>query len=65
MKAYGLSRADAGDDDKGGCGCHARNARMMGRERALHSLRRGRKKTTRRLQKRAARRVGKRECFVE
>lgn len=65
MKAYGMTRLDAGDDDKGGCVAAGRATGVYavsgpgGDSRAFHSLRGGRKAKVRRRMKRAARREAK------
>ena len=74
MKAYGLSRRDAGDDDVAGCTGFGRATRVAmvpahgGDAATFHSLRGGKKAAVRRLLKRAARREGLaliRECLGE
>lgn len=65
MKAYGLARRDAGDDDAGGCAANGRATRVYnipgpgGDARPYHSLRGGKKARARRPAKRAARAEGR------
>lgn len=65
MKAYGLSRREAGDVDIAGCRCNGRSTHIASRSHQLHSLRGGKKNTTRRILKRLARNEGRRACSQE
>jgi hypothetical protein len=66
MKAYGLTRYQAGDTDCAGCAGGGRATRIYNvKARAYHSLRGGKKAATRRLLKRAARREGDLACRLD
>lgn len=62
MKAYGLSRREAGDTDVGGCRYNARATAIYSlNSRAYRSLRNGKKVRLRRSDKRTARIFGLKE----
>jgi len=71
MKAYGMTRLEAGDDDKAGCVEAGRATGVYavsgpgGDMRAFHSLRGGRKAKVRRRVKRAARRASREEITLD
>lgn len=63
MKAYGMTRSDAGDTDVAGCVAHGRATRIYNlKPHAYRSLRNGKKAAIRRHAKRAARLEGKQQC---
>jgi hypothetical protein len=68
MKAYGMDRREAGDDDKKGCTANGRATAVAhlpgpsGDARTFRSLRGGKKAATRRPAKRRARAEGRVAC---
>jgi len=68
MKAYGMARCDAGDDDAVGCSTNGRATCTYnlpgpgGDTRAYRALRGGKKAATRRPAKRRARAEGRAAC---
>lgn len=66
MKAYGMTRRDAGDTDVAGCIENGRATRIYNlKPHAYRSLRNGKKAAVRRHAKRVARSEGKQACQNE